>query len=322
MPTTSPPRILALLLATLACGPKAVVEYPRHDPASDAPQLTRMLATADPTAAADELLAADRALAQEASRLDLITALGRVFADDVIMPTPTGHVHGRDSALAALRANAENATSRISWTPIRVGVASDGEHGFTLGYMTTHRANGAEIPGKYLAYWVKKDDAWRAAVYRRVGRPAGDVPLALRTSSIPTRGLPVGDGQRRMFWERELRAAEGHFAAESQELGVPNAFRKWGAPDAMNAGNGPSWVTTPDSIAAGMEAGGGSQNTTLVWGSDEVIVSSTGDLGVSIGVIRATTRSTGTAPASTRVFPFFTIWKRATPQEPWRYVAE
>jgi ketosteroid isomerase-like protein len=322
MPTIPPTLQLVLLLAIVACAPKAVVESPAPGPAASPTVPGLLPATADPTTAADELLAADRALARDAAQLDLITALGRVFATDVIMPTPSGHVHGRDSALAALRANAENATSRISWTPIRVGVSSDGLHGFTLGYTTTTRANGAELPGKYIAYWVKKDGAWRAAVHRRVGRPAGAVSLAIRPSSLPTRGLPIGDAPRRALWERELRAAEGYFAAEAHLVGVPEAFRKWGAPDAMNAGPGTAWVTTPDSIAAGMEAAGGPRNTTLVWGSDEVIVASTGDLGVSIGVIRATTAASDTTPASTRSFPFFTIWKRATPQAPWRYVAE
>jgi hypothetical protein len=49
-----------------------------------------------------------------------------------------------------------------------------------------------------------------------------------------------------------------------------------------------------------------------------VIVASSGDLGVSIGMIRRNQPVTGQPTA----FPFFTIWRRATPTAPWRYIAE
>jgi hypothetical protein len=49
-----------------------------------------------------------------------------------------------------------------------------------------------------------------------------------------------------------------------------------------------------------------------------VIVASSGDLGVTIGMIHPNTPRAG-QPAN---FPFFTIWRRANPTAPWRYVAE
>ena len=54
------------------------------------------------------------------------------------------------------------------------------------------------------------------------------------------------------------------------------------------------------------------------WAADRVIVSSSGDLGVTIGMIHPRTPVAG-QPAS---FPFFTIWRRADLSAPWRYVAE
>jgi hypothetical protein len=51
-----------------------------------------------------------------------------------------------------------------------------------------------------------------------------------------------------------------------------------------------------------------------------VIVASSGDLGVTIGLIRETAPSTD--PNAPTVFPFFTVWQRASPTDPWRYVAE
>ena len=60
-----------------------------------------------------------------------------------------------------------------------------------------------------------------------------------------------------------------------------------------------------------------SPGTKVEWAPTEVIVAKTGDLGVSIGTIRVTP-----AGGDTQEVPFFTVWKRAWPSEPWRYVAE
>ena len=50
-----------------------------------------------------------------------------------------------------------------------------------------------------------------------------------------------------------------------------------------------------------------------------VIVASSGDLGVTIGTIVVNEAdSTGARPS----FPFFTVWRRSGPDQPWRYVAE
>ena len=78
----------------------------------------------------------------------------------------------------ALRAVPANATSRIEWAPVRGGVSADGAHGFTFGYMTQRRADGTRAPLKYLAYWVRRPEGWRVAVYRRVRRPDADAPTA------------------------------------------------------------------------------------------------------------------------------------------------
>lgn len=54
--------------------------------------------------------------------------------------------------------------------------------------------------------------------------------------------------------------------------------------------------------------------STVNWAPDRVIVASSGDLGVTIGMIHRNDKSAS--------FPFFTVWRRATPNDPWRYIAE
>ena len=102
-----------------------------------------------------------------------------MFADDVIVPLPTGDfARSRPKAIEALAANPDDLKGRVEWAPIRAGLSGDGQHGFTVGYMTLHRADNAPVPIKYVAYWVKQPVGWRVAVAasahvgRKVALPA------------------------------------------------------------------------------------------------------------------------------------------------------
>ena len=82
-----------------------------------------LLAAADsPKAAVDELLAADRAFSAASAKTDVVAGLSAMFADDVVMPVPSGQfAEGKSAATAALAANADNAKSRIEWRPAGSG---------------------------------------------------------------------------------------------------------------------------------------------------------------------------------------------------------
>jgi len=111
--------------------------------------------SATPQSVVDELLAADRAFSDASASMDVVAGLGPMFAPDVVMGPIPGNTfaRGRDAAVAALRANPDNATMRATWTPIRGGISADGQHGFTFGYMTLRRTDGSANLAKYLAYW-------------------------------------------------------------------------------------------------------------------------------------------------------------------------
>ena len=68
-------------------------------------------------------------------------------------------------------------------------------------------------------------------------------------------------------------------------------------------------------LAAGQPAGG----STVSWAADEVIVADSGDLGVTIGMIRRNAAAAGDGAAPV---PFFTIWRRNSPGQLWAYIAE
>jgi hypothetical protein len=245
-----------------------------------------------------------------------------MFAGGVMMPVRGGFAVGRDSVLAALRADTVLEGGRLSWTPVRVGISGDGRQGFTLGYATVHRPDGSMVPAKYLTYWVRGSDGWRAAVYRR-GRAAGAAPLDPVPAALPSAAVaPSADSARIAGYRQSLDSAERAFSADAQRIGLRAAFVHYGSPDAMNMGGGAhaSFVSGPDSIGAVVAEGEPPTGSSVSWAPDRgVIVASSGDLGVTVGTIVVNQPDSTGARAS---FPFFTVWRRSGPGQPWRYVAE
>lgn len=282
------------------------------------------LSAQTPQSAVDALLAADRSFAAAAAKTDAVSAIGAMLAADAIMPTPPGKfARGKAEAVDALKANPANVGARLEWAPVRGGVSGDGLHGFTYGYMTIRRADGTVANAKYLSYWVKGNEGWRVAVYRRVARNDGDVSTDLMAPALPARLVaPVTDRATVEAHRASVIAAEKAFSDLSQRVGLEAAFLENGRPDAMNMG-GPTaagFVVGNVAISKSVSAGQAPGPSSLNWSADTALVASSGDLGVTIGFIRQNNPPAG-APA-TPGFPFFTIWWRERPGAPWRYIAE
>lgn len=272
--------------------------------------------TASPLAAVEELLAADRSYSAAASRSDVVQALLPMFADDIVMPLPNRtFAEGRAAVEQALRGNPNNVKSRAEWTPIRGGISADGTHGFTFGYMTIRR-DTLVSRAKYMAYWIKGAQGWKVAVYKRAGVPEGAISLEMMPPALPTALVPaISDRAVIDGHARGVAAAEQAFSDEAQVIGIGPAFTKYGRADAVNMGPGPGYVVGAEAIGAGIGGPGAPAGSPVVWKSDKVLVASSGDLGISIGMIRPKDDPSAGSP-------FFTIWKRESPTAPWRYIAE
>lgn len=281
--------------------------------------LTRQTAT--PQQVADELLASDRAYAAASAKTDLIAGIGAVFAAGVAMPAPGGIIYGSQKAIETLKANPANVGARAEWTPVRVALSADGKHGFTAGFMTIHRADGAVTPGKYLAYWEKQADGWRALTYKRTAAKAA--PPSIEVSYLlPKQIVAAKRNASAIDRDREsLAEAERSFSRDAQAIGLGPAFKKYGSPDAMNLG-GPdvtAFVIGNEAIG-NMVGGGGAVNTSPVnWGPEKTIIAASGDFGVTIGYINRNQPGPDGKPSPSS--PFFTIWRRDAGGA-WRYIAE
>src|SRR5256885_6956730 len=179
-------------------------------------------AATSPQQAVDELLAADRAFSAASAKIDLVAGLTAMFADDVVIPMPPGQfVNGKAAAIEALKRNADNATSRTEWTPVRGGVSADGQHGFTFGYMTIHRGDNTNLPLKYLAYWVKRPEGWRVAAFKRTRANAPPPPLAPVAPALPERIVaPTSDAAALADAKQSLDQAERAFSRDAQRIGI------------------------------------------------------------------------------------------------------
>jgi ketosteroid isomerase-like protein len=275
---------------------------------------------AAPAAAADELLAADRAFAEAGARTDVVSALGAMFAHSVMMPVPGNRfAEGKEAAVRALRDNTMSPRSRVSWTPVRVGISADGQHGFTFGYMTLQMPDSAPVPLKYLSYWVKGGDGWRVAVYRRRRHAQPPPTIGMMPAALPPRMVAATTNAAVIaMYEASLDREERAFSDRAQVVGLGRAFEMFGSADAVNLGDTQSAEFIVGSRAIGEAIGASSPapGSPVTWAPDRVLVASSGDLGVTIGYLRP-----NTSPNAPPI-PFFTVWRRATPADPWRYVAE
>lgn len=269
---------------------------------------------------ADELLEADRGYSRAGAGKPVVAALLPMFADGVVLPLGSGFIEGRAPAEAAFRQNPENLTAHVEWAPIRAGISADRRQGFTFGYMTVTKEDGTKVPMKYLAYWVRQQDGWRVATYRRRPRPEGTVSLEMMPASLPKQTVPFTSDRTVLEQHRQsLTAAERAFSDEAQTIGLAASFTKYGREDAVNLGgpDAPGFVVGSAAIGRAVGEGTPTDSSPVSWAADhKVIVASSGDLGVTLGYIRSNDRKDQPA------IPFFTIWRRDSPSGPWRYIAE
>ena len=274
-----------------------------------------------PQSAFNRLIETDRAFSAAAPGKPPLEAVSAMFADDVIVPGPSGaFLQGKDKALEVMKANPDNLTGKFEWSPIGGGISADGLHGFTFGYMTMTKPDGSVVPLKYLAYWIKGADGWRVAAYRRRRRPEGPVDTAMLPPALPARLVPPSTDSAAIAKHGEsLAAAEKAFSDEAQKIGVGPAFAKHGRPDAVNMG-GPKdagFVVSAQAIGRNIGEGQPTDRAEIEWSADRVLVASTGDLGITFGTIRPHKPQPGQPAGSL----FYTIWRR-DPSQPWRYIAE
>jgi ketosteroid isomerase-like protein len=283
---------------------------------------TAALAKARPSPAqvADGLIAADRAFAAAAAAKPASEAVAAMLTDDVVLfAVPVANqARNRAEAIDVLRKTFGPDEGRLSWTPVRAGIAADGTQGFTYGFIDRTVAGKPPVLGKYVAYWTRRPDGWRVAALKIVPRPEGAVSTAVRPPALPAKLVKPGPAAKSARYRAEIDRTERAFSDYAQVSSLGAAFRRYGSKDAMNVGGEADFTYGNDAIA---EAQGGDapSPSPLRWAPDGVIAASSGDLGITYGYL---VRNGPTPPGRLARIPWLTVWRRASPKDPWLYVAE
>jgi hypothetical protein len=280
-----------------------------------------LLFVAAPAAAksgVDQLLAADRAFALASSKLDPVAGITAMLDEEAAMPLPgKGIIVGRLAVTEAFKASPAFKGGHVGWSPVRGGISADGTQGFTFGFLTVGSGDAAKRNRKYLSYWIKRPAGWRVVAYRQIPREAGAVSTAMMQPALPGfSAKPRADAALIAVHQASLAAAERAFSDRAQIVGLKKAFAEFGRPDAMNMYAGAGFAVGLDAVTANFKQDGPAK---IHWGTERGFVASSGDLGVSIGMIRPNDPPKAGEPDG---FPFFTVWKRDAPNAPWRYIAE
>jgi hypothetical protein len=266
----------------------------------------------------NELLAADRAFSAQSAKLDPVAGITAMLDDEAALPLAgKGIVTGKTAIAEAFRASPAFKDGHVVWSPVRAGIAADGTQGFTYGFLTVGSGDPAKRNRKYLAYWVKRPAGWRVVAYRQQPREAGEVSTAMFEPALPGFTAKAKTDAKLIAANRAgLAAAEKAFSDRAQVVGLKKAFAEYGRADAMNMYAGAGFAYGLDAVVAGFKEEGPAK---IHWGTEKSFVASSGDLGVSIGMIRPNAPPKAGEPDG---FPFFTVWKREKPGAPWRYIAE
>ena len=139
--------------------------------------------------------------------------------------------------------------------------------------------------------------------------------------SMPERMVPPDPSTANLkAYAGSISAAEQAFSDEAQRIGIGAAFAKYGRADAVNMGGNkdPGFVVGAAAIGRAVGEGSPTDSSEVEWNADRVLVASSGDLGITFGMIRIKKPE----PKGPTAVPFFTIWSRDTSTGVWRYIAE
>ena len=152
-----------------------------------------------PDAAREDLFAAERAFARDATERGIRAAFLEHFASDGLDFRPGPGVM-RERMLKQ-PAPPDPLALLLDWSPKAGAVAKSGDLGYTLGpYSLTHPRDAAAAPryGYFFSVWKRENGMWRVALDAGVSTPAAPPPesfaAAPEATSAPSLGSPIAGG--------------------------------------------------------------------------------------------------------------------------------
>jgi ketosteroid isomerase-like protein len=281
---------------------------------------TVLAPSSESEAAHDELLRADLSRADSAARLGVAGGLSAVLTDDVIyLRGGLPLLRGRSVARMVLASDTSLSRATVRWQPVRVEVSRDGKNGYSYGY-AVFASPKQETPAvrvdRYLAFWRRVGEHWKISGYAET---YGTPPALVTASDAILAGMlaDVAMSQRTGPLDA-IRSADTKFSQEASRIGAGAAFGQFAAPDAQIFSGPGEFVTGPDAIAQSFGPPNG--RSSLVWHPVEGEMSSSGDLGFTVGNAVFTDQREGGEPL-VRYSKYLTVWKKQR-DGTWKYVVD
>jgi ketosteroid isomerase-like protein len=310
-------RIPVLLLTTLTA---AACHHGGRAPGSAFVGAQLLEPLSDAEAAHDELLRADLGRGDSVARLGLPDGLAANLTDDVVyLRGGLPIVRGRSAVRAIAAAESLSAPFAVRWQPVRAETSRDGKNGYSYGYTIVSTSAGASPAirvDRYIAYWRRLPEGWRIAAYAETyGTPPAAVALTPAAAAGALADVPMPRGTGPL---EAIRSADANFSRAAAQLGTGEAFGRYAADDAQIFSGPGEFISGPRAISASF--GPPTEKNTLVWHPVAGDVSSSGDLGFTVGNAVFTGYREDGAKIE-RFSKYLTVWKRQRDGS-WRYVVD
>ena len=268
----------------------------------------------------DGLLRADLGRTDSVTKLGLAPGLVANFTLDVVyLRDGLPIVRGRNAAQAILAAESLSAATAVRWQPVRAEASTDGHSGYTYGY-TVYGVSSATAPSirldRYIAFWRRESDVWKIAAYAETyGAPPAALSLPRDAADSALADVPMRQTRGAL---EAMRNADSAFSSTATRLGTGRAFGEYAADNAQIFSTPGEFITGPQAISQAF--GPMSDNSNLVWHPIVGEVSTSGDLGFTVGNAVLTGHRADGAP-EVRYSKYLTVWKKQRDGN-WRYVVD
>jgi ketosteroid isomerase-like protein len=254
----------------------------------------------DSRAAAEPVIAAERAFAARHQQVTVKRSFIEYAAPDGVMVTPGGVRNAREYVGTWPD---DDDTGLIVWWPSFAGIARSGELGFTTGPASY---GGGKTYTNYFTVWKQQPDgSWKWAIdigTRKGAKPAGgpgDPVAVVPVSTLP----PMAAGRA---WA-ELRALDERLGEESSR--GASAFAPYFATEAQSIGWEEAPLVGAEAIAASL-----AKRPAMAMKPEGGGVSEAGDLGWTYGY------ASWTEGGQAKRGPYLRVWQRR--REGWRILVD
>jgi ketosteroid isomerase-like protein len=255
------------------------------------------------------LIETERAFSRLSAEKGLPTAFATYLADDALvfrpLPVPGKPLYQNRPAMPGVR---------LTWEPAKAGISRDGDLGFTTGpWELVYEQDGAQKTsyGHFVSIWKKQPDgAWRVAIDLGVDHKRPATGLGEMKQSLPE--WPISGAVEKSKEMEKLGAVDADLYSASSAEEMASGYEESSEADVWLLRDGAEPFIGRPAGQKYLLSGSGVYSCRV----DTLAVSSSADLGCSIGTIKQTV-----SDSVAKQFSYLHIWRKGKSGD-WRLVLD